>query len=106
MTISIDSRLDSLRSALQAQAERHTEELTQLTQHGGDPERNGLDRQTIAALADSARQGLAETTEALKRMAEGTYGRCQHCGGQIPVARLEILPHARFCVSCRQTQGG
>jgi DnaK suppressor protein len=106
MTISMNSRTYTLQLALQAQFERHADELTNLTMHSAAPERNGLDPQTIAALIDSTRQALADTTEALKRMGNGTYGRCERCRLDIPVERLEILPHARFCVPCQQTCRG
>jgi DnaK suppressor protein len=106
MTISTYSRMHALRLALQTQFERHADELTNLTTHSAAPERNGLDPQTIAALIDSTRQALADTTEALKRMRNGTYGRCGRCRLDIPVERLEILPHARFCVPCQQTYRG
>jgi RNA polymerase-binding transcription factor DksA len=104
MTISTDSRMHTLRLALQAQFERHADELTNLTMHRAAPERNGLDPQTIAVLIDSTRRALADTTEALKRMRNGSYGRCEECRLDIPVERLEILPQARFCVPCQQTR--
>lgn len=103
MTIISNAPMHTLRLALQAQFERHTDELTRLTMHGTDPEDNGLDPQTLAALIDSTRQALADTTEALKRMADGAYGRCERCQVDIPAERLEILPHARFCVPCQQS---
>jgi DnaK suppressor protein len=34
----------------------------------------------------------------LKRLDEGTYGVCEACGREIPVARLDARPEARFCV--------
>jgi DnaK suppressor protein len=102
MTISTNSRVHTLRLALRAQFERYADELSSLTMHSAAPERNGLDPQTIAALIDSTRQALADTTEALKRMRNGTYSRCERCHLDIPLARLEILPHARFCVPCQQ----
>jgi RNA polymerase-binding transcription factor DksA len=106
MTISTNRRMHPLQLALQAQFERHADELINLTTHRADPERNGLDPQTIAALIDSTRQALADTTEALKRMNNGSYGRCERCRLDIPVERLEILPHARFCVPCQQELRG
>src|SRR5687767_12067221 len=103
MTSSTNDRLHMLRQNLQAQAERHTEELTRLTVHGIGAEDKGVDPQTLTAFIVSARQALADTSEALKRMTDGTYGRCQGCQRDIPVDRLEILPHAHFCVPCQQT---
>jgi len=37
-------------------------------------------------------------------MSEGTYGCCEGCGAEIPVARLEIRPSARYCVPCQERQ--
>jgi RNA polymerase-binding transcription factor DksA len=106
MTVLSNGRLHTLRLALHAQFERHTDELTTFTAHGRDPRHAGLDPQTAATVIDSTRQALADTTEALKRMADGTYGRCERCQVDIPVERLEVLPHARFCVPCQQAHRG
>ena len=49
--------------------------------------------------------GLALTIDeidvALDRIADGTYGRCTHCGCGIPVERLEVRPFASGCVACQ-----
>ena len=37
---------------------------------------------------------------ALKRLADGTYGLCQHCAKPIPARRLEAIPWAERCVAC------
>lgn len=95
-------QLDTLRTALEEQFERHTAELTKLTIASSEPEHNGYDRETVPALIASTRQALADTTQALRRVAEGRYGVCERCQGEIPVERLEIRPHARFCVPCQQ----
>jgi DnaK suppressor protein len=45
--------------------------------------------------------------EALERVAEGTYGRCQQCGKPIPQVRLEAIPYATYCVECeREIEAG
>lgn len=106
MTIRADDRLHTLRLALQDQLERHADDLSELTTQGTDLEHRGLDPQTVRPFVDSTRQALADTAAALNRMAEGTYGRCERCRSDIPVERLEILPHARFCVPCQQAQHG
>jgi DnaK suppressor protein len=43
---------------------------------------------------------LHKVEHALARVERGTYGICESCGESIPVARLEVLPYATFCVSC------
>jgi DnaK suppressor protein len=44
--------------------------------------------------------GLIE--RALRKLAQGSYGRCEHCGGQIGLPRLEALPYALYCISCQR----
>jgi RNA polymerase-binding transcription factor DksA len=48
-----------------------------------------------------ARRGLADSDAALQRFAKGTYGFCGHCGGSIEEERLDTLPAAKLCTSCR-----
>lgn len=49
----------------------------------------------------SARRALAAVEEALARVADGSYGECGGCGGEIASERLEVLPEARLCTSCQ-----
>jgi RNA polymerase-binding transcription factor DksA len=67
-----------------------------------DPEGATLafERQHVAALADSAREDLAEIQAALARLADGSYGTCQACGARISAERLAARPTARTCVGC------
>ena len=39
---------------------------------------------------------------ALQRVEEGTYGTCEACGGEIPVARLTAKPSVSLCVPCQE----
>ena len=45
-----------------------------------------------------ASRTLTEVRDALKRIKDGTYGKCTKCGKQIPAARLEAIPWAEYCV--------
>jgi DnaK suppressor protein len=47
-----------------------------------------------------ARQALAETDDALRRLAGGTFGYCEDCAEQIPAAQLLTAPEARYCDRC------
>ncbi len=57
-----------------------------------------------ANLAEVESQELANIDAALRRIREGTYGTCEGCEKRIPVARLQAIPYARFCVKCQQEQ--
>ena len=41
---------------------------------------------------------LAEVNAALKRLDDGTYGKCAVCGRDIDPHRLEALPYATLCI--------
>ena len=45
---------------------------------------------------------LQEIDEALERVRVGTFGLCESCQEPIPKARLNTVPHARFCVECQR----
>ena len=47
------------------------------------------------------REHLAEVEHALDKFAQGTYGLCDNCGQPIDTARLEALPRANLCLSCK-----
>ena len=43
-----------------------------------------------------------EIESALKRIENGTYGRCECCGEDISLERLKASPEARLCISCKE----
>ena len=51
------------------------------------------------ALAAQLRSELEEVELALKKLDNGTYGRCETCGEPIAPARLEAMPAARYCIN-------
>lgn len=55
----------------------------------------------LTARLAAIRVTLEEIDAALVRLDDGAYGLCQNCRTEIATRRLEILPHARFCVRCQ-----
>jgi len=49
-------------------------------------------------LMSEARQSLVYVENALNRIENGTYGKCEVCGEQIEEQRLEALPYATLCM--------
>jgi len=70
----------------------------------GDQAAADYERQTLAHKADVARQSIRRLSEALKRISQGSFGECAHCGGEIEVKRLDAIPWARFCVKCQEAR--
>jgi DnaK suppressor protein len=56
------------------------------------------------ALIDNLEQMRDHVREAIVRVDDGTYGRCLTCGQAIPPERLEAIPHASQCVSCKSKE--
>jgi len=60
------------------------------------------DREYISGLLTMDTAELSDINEALKRILDGTYGKCVDCGNEIPEARLEAMPSTRRCLDCQK----
>ena len=56
------------------------------------------------ALERKLNDALVEIDHALAKYEAGTYGICDKCGKKIELARLEALPQASMCLSCKASQ--
>jgi len=56
------------------------------------------------ALEKRIKDQMAEVRHTLQKFEQGTYGLCDLCGQPIDPARLEALPQANLCVSCKSHQ--
>ena len=106
-TDTVAERLSEYRVLLEEQWRRQVADIVALSYDALAPaaERNSAshveDLHVNAQLVAAARQQLEETEAALARVDAGTYGRCGSCDTSITAERLEVLPAARYCVSCR-----
>jgi DnaK suppressor protein len=53
-------------------------------------------------LRDRDRKLASKIEAALARIAEGTFGMCDGCGGAIDPARLRARPMTTLCISCKR----
>jgi DnaK suppressor protein len=53
-------------------------------------------------LAELEAKELAQVERALRRLKQGTYGKCEGCGSKIPVVRLNALPYSTLCIKCQR----
>jgi DnaK suppressor protein len=56
------------------------------------------------ALIQMKAETLNRINEALERLDEGTYGRCNECADEISQARLRALPFAIRCKDCEEAR--
>lgn len=52
-------------------------------------------------VTESLEQELDKVNLALKKIENGTYGKCEKCNQEIPQKRLEVYPAAQKCVECK-----
>ncbi len=100
-TILIERR-DALRQAL-AGDDSKLRELNQ--QSGGDVVDFATDSahgELSSQLAEVESRQLRSIENALQRMKGGSYGKCEACEKSIPLARLEVLPFATYCIKCKR----
>jgi RNA polymerase-binding transcription factor DksA len=97
-------RLIGIRGGLSGEAVNGTldgdalSELSLGDQHPADLGTEMFEREKDMSILDRVDTALTDVERALKRLEEGAYGACEACGRDIPPARLEIKPEARFCV--------
>lgn len=73
-------------------------------QHIADHASEMLDREVDVSLEENAEQIVYEIDRAVARIDAGSYGRCERCGQEIPEERLDAVPYATLCVTCKQLE--
>ncbi len=68
-----------------------------LADYGSDNFLHGMELDIMSGEMED----LEMIDEALERLSSGEYGKCLDCGCHIPAARLDVKPHARYCVKCK-----
>jgi RNA polymerase-binding transcription factor DksA len=98
-----DSVVDSMAGVAQDTLRSRAEgsEASAFGMHQADAGSDAYDRDFALSLLSQEQDALYEIDEALKRIELGTYGKCEMSGKQIPRARLEAIPFARFTVECQ-----
>ena len=74
----------------------------ELNEGFADAGQAAAERASLLTLVRSLRDTLSDVEQALARMDAGTYGTCERCGQPIAEERLEALPAARLCMSCKR----
>jgi len=75
-----------------------TSELSSLDQHQGDIGTETFEREKDFSLLEQLEAEISDLDLALRKIDEGTYGRCEVCSKQIEPDRLEAMPGARTCI--------
>lgn len=55
-------------------------------------------------IKDRERKLIGKVQDALRKMADGSYGICESCGEPISVKRLQARPVTTYCINCKAEQ--
>jgi DnaK suppressor protein len=105
MTQDIAAALADKRSALEAQLDGITSAPMDtggisFGKRVGEGTSLAVERLSQIAAHDRLQATLAEVVRAQEKLADGSYGTCDRCGGPVGEARLEAMPWATLCIDC------
>jgi RNA polymerase-binding protein DksA len=109
--VELKNRLRGDLNGLAAEALRKTGgeasgNLSNTPVHLADLGTDNFEQELSMTLLENNQQLLDEIDSALKRIDDGTFGKCEACGKDIAAGRLQALPYARYCIDCsRRLQG-
>ena len=82
-------------------AQESSEDRSAYSLHMADRGTDAMEREKNLLLAQREGNYIDYLDEALQRIADGTFGICRVCGGEIGRARLEAVPTATQCIACK-----
>lgn len=95
-------RRDALRKALAGDLSLLKELRAQSSGDVVDAALDSVQDEISSQLAEVESRELARIEYALERMRNGHFGICEGCGANIPMARLNALPYATYCIRCQR----
>ena len=81
-------------------------DLSAFSLHMADEGTDAMEREKAFLFASQEGRFLWHIDEALRRLyrSPDTFGKCHNCGQDIAFERLDALPHARYCIECKQRE--
>jgi DnaK suppressor protein len=61
-------------------------------------------RNLMLRIRDRERKLITKIDEALGRIDDGSYGKCEECGQDIGIERLRARPVTTLCIDCKSLQ--
>ena len=81
--------------------EMTSEDRSTYSLHMADHGTDAMEKEKSQLLAQRGSDYIEYLHEAQQRIEEGTFGICRICEGEIGRARLEAVPTATQCISCK-----
>jgi RNA polymerase-binding protein DksA len=104
--------IEKQKKALLVEKERLEKKIAELKkfpdygQNEDDNAKETADYENNLSVEEQLNYLLNKVKRALESIEDGSYGKCQKCSKIIEQGRLEIMPYAELCISCRKTENG
>ncbi len=100
---SLEEQKRNLRTEILAQGAAPDSDEVEIDVERGfaDSAHSTAERARVISVVKALRTNLRDVERALTKMDLGTYGLCERCGEPIAPERLEALPWALLCISCK-----
>lgn len=102
----IQAALDNLHEENPGSITDETGEDAVYDNHLADTATVTYDRELDYTLEENAEHMLSDIDAALRRIDDGTFGKCTNCGNEIAPERLEARPWATLCINCQRSREG
>lgn len=81
-------------------------DLSSYSFHMADQGTDAMEREKQFLMASKEGRYLWHVNQALRRLygEPKSFGACQSCGVEIDFERLDALPHARLCITCKEKE--
>jgi RNA polymerase-binding protein DksA len=81
-------------------------DLSAYSFHMADQGTDAMEREKAFLFASKEGRLLYHIDEALRRIYKTPekFGKCEDCGEEIGLERLDALPHARLCIQCKERE--
>lgn len=102
------TRLEEMEATLGRQLRDSTEEVKSAdsskgySQHQADEGTDDFDRMVNLGLTSEKYEIMRQVQRALEKIGEGSYGKCDITGDEIPVKRLDAIPYATMTVAAQE----
>jgi RNA polymerase-binding protein DksA len=79
-------------------------DLSGYSYHMADVGTDTFEREMELKIASEGSDRMKDIEDALKKIDDKTYGKCEVCGEKIGQKRLKAMPYARLCIQCKSEQ--
>jgi len=91
-----------LERAMRTTVQQGRQTMAEDTQDPADQAVFSYQKEMLFSQGSTGHAQLTMVKEAMRRLKDGDFGECLHCGNEIGAKRLEAVPWSRYCIDCQE----